>query len=136
MEWGTWHDSGRAGGQRHVPLLLWRTAGFQRWYCAQAAAGNSLLSARVVGTFRVGPAGGSVFYRAARVQVHVAADSGRTWIEIATFREIRAGRLADWATLGMITEVLAQRSRAAAHGGGQHSGAADCSGLATGTGHR
>src|SRR5258708_3717609 len=45
------HGARRTGGQRHVPLLLWRTASFQRWYCAQAAAWNSLLSARVVWTF-------------------------------------------------------------------------------------
>jgi ADP-ribose pyrophosphatase YjhB (NUDIX family) len=45
--------------------------------------------------------------RAASARPHgAAADSERTWIEIATFREIRTGRLVDWATLGMITEVL------------------------------
>jgi ADP-ribose pyrophosphatase YjhB (NUDIX family) len=45
--------------------------------------------------------------RAASDRPHgAAADSERTWIEIATFREIRTGRLVDWATLGMLAEVL------------------------------
>jgi hypothetical protein len=49
--------------------------------------------------------------RAANDRPHgAAADSERTWIEIATFREIRTGRLVDWATLGMITEVLSTAS--------------------------
>src|SRR5258708_3293070 len=72
---GTGPGARRPGGQRHVPLLLWRTASFQRWYCAQAAAGNALLSARVVWTFRVGPTRRSAFYWAAHVQVHVAAEN-------------------------------------------------------------
>jgi hypothetical protein len=98
VEWGMWHDSGRAvfgappeapknryllhyaakhdvptatdlpgtltaalerigagasrsGGEREVPLLLWRTDTFQRWYGAQRGAGNALLGARVVWRF-------------------------------------------------------------------------------------
>ncbi|HEU5027495.1 MAG TPA: hypothetical protein VFV01_21430 [Spirillospora sp.] len=37
----------------------------------------------------------------------VEADSERTWVEIATYAEIRAARLVDWATLGMLAEALA-----------------------------
>ncbi|MBO2460443.1 hypothetical protein [Actinomadura violacea] len=33
-------------------------------------------------------------------------DSERTWVEVATYGEIRAARLVDWATLGMLAEVL------------------------------
>lgn len=35
-----------------------------------------------------------------------AGGSERTWPEIATFGEIRAKRLVDWSTLGMIADVL------------------------------
>ncbi|WP_433244757.1 hypothetical protein [Actinomadura nitritigenes] len=38
----------------------------------------------------------------------VDGDSERTWVEIATFGEIRAARLVDWATLGMLIEALTQ----------------------------
>jgi 8-oxo-dGTP pyrophosphatase MutT (NUDIX family) len=41
----------RAGGERAVPLALWRTGPFQRWYGAQRAAGNVLLDARVAWRF-------------------------------------------------------------------------------------
>ncbi|WP_395109595.1 nucleoside 2-deoxyribosyltransferase domain-containing protein [Actinomadura sp. SCN-SB] len=41
----------RSGGEREVPLLLWRTDTFQRWYGAQREAGNTLLGARVVWRF-------------------------------------------------------------------------------------
>ncbi|TDB93833.1 nucleoside 2-deoxyribosyltransferase domain-containing protein [Actinomadura sp. 7K534] len=100
VEWGMWHDSGRAvfgappgaprnryllhyaaasgvpaaadlaetvavalarigagaarrGGERAVPLLLWRERPFQDWYAAQRRAGNELLGARVVFRFGV-----------------------------------------------------------------------------------
>lgn len=39
----------------------------------------------------------------------VDRDSERTWIEIATYREIRKGRLVDWATLGMLAEALPEQ---------------------------
>ncbi len=100
VEWGAWHDSGRAvfgappeapgnryllhyaakfgvptaadlggtvaaaldrigagaprsGGEREVPLLLWRDEAFQSWYAGQRDAGNVLLGARVVFRFDV-----------------------------------------------------------------------------------
>jgi Nucleoside 2-deoxyribosyltransferase like len=62
----------RAGGEREVPLLIWRTESFQLWYGAQRAAGNTLRAARVVWTFRGrtrAPA-----YWAVHVHVHVAAE--------------------------------------------------------------
>ncbi|WP_207944708.1 nucleoside 2-deoxyribosyltransferase domain-containing protein [Actinomadura rubrisoli] len=43
----------RTGGEREVPLLLWREEPFQRWYAAQRGAGNVLLGARVVFRFDV-----------------------------------------------------------------------------------
>jgi 8-oxo-dGTP pyrophosphatase MutT (NUDIX family) len=120
VEWGVWHDSGRAvfgappdapknrylaagakahgvptadtlagtvdsaltevgpgahrvGGERHVPLLVWRTPSFQRWHQAQTAAGNTLLDARVVWTFKAGP-DRTVHYWALHARMHVASE--------------------------------------------------------------
>ncbi|MES9542445.1 nucleoside 2-deoxyribosyltransferase domain-containing protein [Actinomadura sp. NPDC000600] len=56
----------RAGGEREIPLLLWRDAAFQRWYTGQRDAGNELLGARVV--FRFGVCWGL------HVRVRVAAE--------------------------------------------------------------
>jgi hypothetical protein len=39
------------------------------------------------------------------------AESERTFPEITTFGRIRAGRLVDWATLGMLTEALMPATR-------------------------
>jgi len=64
----------REGGERSVPLLVWRTDSFQTWYGAQRTAGNTLMDARVEWTFRVGPDRAVVHYWAAHVQVHVAAE--------------------------------------------------------------
>ena len=51
---------------------MWRTPSFQRWYTAQRHAGNTLLGARAVWTFRLAP--GTVFFWALHVRVHVAAE--------------------------------------------------------------
>ncbi|WP_199042655.1 nucleoside 2-deoxyribosyltransferase domain-containing protein [Glycomyces salinus] len=64
----------RSGGERDVPLLVWNTPSFQRWYCVQCDAGNTLVSARVEWTFRVGAERRFVLYWAAHVQVHIAAE--------------------------------------------------------------
>ncbi|MFG2085993.1 nucleoside 2-deoxyribosyltransferase domain-containing protein [Spirillospora sp. NPDC048824] len=56
----------RTGGEREIPLLLWREKPFQDWYRGQADAGNTLLGARVV--FRFGAWWGL------HVRVRVAAE--------------------------------------------------------------
>ncbi|WP_141576921.1 nucleoside 2-deoxyribosyltransferase domain-containing protein [Actinomadura sp. WMMA1423] len=56
----------RAGGEREIPLVLWRDAAFQRWYAGRRAAGDELLGARVV--FRFGVCWGL------HVRVRVAAE--------------------------------------------------------------
>ncbi|SDK55575.1 Nucleoside 2-deoxyribosyltransferase like [Glycomyces sambucus] len=66
--------SRREGGERSVPLLVWRTESFQTWYRAQRAAGNVLEGARLEWTFRVGEHREAVMYWAAHVQVRVAAE--------------------------------------------------------------
>jgi len=63
----------RSGGEREIPLLVWRNESLQRWTTAQREAGNTLLGARVEWTFRVGPAK-AVHYWALHVSVHVAAE--------------------------------------------------------------
>jgi hypothetical protein len=62
----------RTGGERSVPLHVWRAASFQSWYAAQRDAGNRLDDARVEWTFRVGPE--LVFYWVLHVQMWVAAE--------------------------------------------------------------
>lgn len=44
----------RSGGEREVPLHVWRTFSFQRWYQAQKRAGHRLDNARVEFTIRKG----------------------------------------------------------------------------------
>ncbi|MBP5935371.1 NUDIX hydrolase [Streptomyces sp. LBUM 1476] len=64
----------RAGGQRDVPLLLWRTMSFRAWLDAQEEAGNELLGGRVAWTFRVGPGRTHVLFWAYAARVWVAAE--------------------------------------------------------------
>lgn len=64
----------REGGERSVPLLLWRAASFQTWYRAQLHAGNVLEGASLEWTFRVGEDNESVMFWAAHVQVRVTAE--------------------------------------------------------------
>ncbi len=44
----------RKGGEQDVPLLVWKSAGFQTWLQAQVNVGNRLDSAEVLWTYRVG----------------------------------------------------------------------------------
>ncbi|GGM92758.1 hypothetical protein GCM10010106_46200 [Thermopolyspora flexuosa] len=64
----------RTGVQRQVPLPIWRTDSFQRWYGAQRAAGNTLLAARPVWSLRIGADRRLVFYWALHAVVHVTAE--------------------------------------------------------------
>jgi 8-oxo-dGTP pyrophosphatase MutT (NUDIX family) len=64
----------RVAGERDVPLDVWRTSSFQRWYSAQAGAGNTLLSARPVWTFSAGPDQGMLMYWALHVSMYVRAE--------------------------------------------------------------
>lgn len=64
----------RAGGHRHVPLLLWRTPSFRAWLAAQEKAGNELRSGRLEWTFRVGPRRDIVFFWAFHAAVWVRAE--------------------------------------------------------------
>jgi len=42
----------RSGGERYVPLFIWKLDSFQNWYQGQKGAGNVLETARLLYTFR------------------------------------------------------------------------------------
>lgn len=64
----------RTGGEREVPLYIWKLPHFQAWYAGQKAAGNRLDGARVLWSFRVGPTKGFTFAFALHVNVHIASE--------------------------------------------------------------
>jgi ADP-ribose pyrophosphatase YjhB (NUDIX family) len=64
----------RVAGEREVPLDVWRTDSFQRWYTAQTTAGNSLLNARPVWMFGTGPDQRLLLYWALHVRIYVLAE--------------------------------------------------------------
>jgi 8-oxo-dGTP pyrophosphatase MutT (NUDIX family) len=65
----------RSGGERDVPLHIWHTEAFQRWYASQRTAGNQLRSARTLWTFCVGSGQRrGVFCFALHVNMYVAAE--------------------------------------------------------------
>jgi ADP-ribose pyrophosphatase YjhB (NUDIX family) len=64
----------RTGGEREVPLPVWRTESFQRWYSAQTSAGNTLAGARQVWTFSSQADPQSLIYWALHVRIYVAAE--------------------------------------------------------------
>jgi len=64
----------RDAGECEVPLAVWRTSSFQRWYAAQTSAGNTLLGARQVWTFDTGPDNSFLLYWALQVRIHVRAE--------------------------------------------------------------
>ena len=65
----------RKAGEREVPLHVWRTESFQRWYSAQISTGNMLLGARQVWTFSNGADGRVPWYWALHVRIHVQAEN-------------------------------------------------------------
>jgi 8-oxo-dGTP pyrophosphatase MutT (NUDIX family) len=60
----------RRGGERQVPLHVWRTAAFRGWYAALRAAGHRLDGARLEWLCRSGPGRRWLFMWALRVEVH------------------------------------------------------------------
>jgi hypothetical protein len=76
----------RSGGERHVPLCIWKTASFQKWYANLRAAGNRLDGARVEWTFRVGPKKDFVLYWAMHVDIYVAAEGRNKSNEVVVSR--------------------------------------------------
>lgn len=76
----------RTGGQREVPLDIWRTQSFQSWLKAQEGAGNRLDGARVEWVFRVGPSKNIVFFWVLHVDVWIAAENRHKTNEVVLSR--------------------------------------------------
>lgn len=64
----------RTGGERDVPLHIWKTKQFQSWITAQKAAGNRLDGATVLWMFGVGPKKQFILAHALRVNVFIASE--------------------------------------------------------------
>lgn len=63
----------RKGGERFVPLQVWKKDSFQKWYSSQVQAGNSLQHAKVLYTYR--PEGTTfVFLWILKVSVYISAE--------------------------------------------------------------
>ncbi len=76
----------RQGGERDVPLHIWKTSHFQAWYGAQRLAANRLDGARVVWTFRVGPQRKFVFFFALHVDVYITREDRHKTNEVVLAR--------------------------------------------------
>lgn len=77
----------RQGEELEIPLEIWRTPEFQYWYSTQRAAGNTLLGARVVWTFRSGRTiHASLWYWALHVDMYVGAEQRRKSNEVVLSR--------------------------------------------------
>lgn len=76
----------RFGGEREVPLYIWRTASFQNWYKSLRRAGNILNHAQVEWTYRVGPDRNIVFLWALHVEIYVAGEDRNKINEVVISR--------------------------------------------------
>eukprot|EP01043_Picozoa_sp_COSAG02_P015371 COSAG02_NODE_654_length_18824_cov_222.971001_1_plen_417_part_00 len=76
----------RAGPEREVPLMIWRTAPWGLWYDSQRAAGNRLDGAKVEWTFRVGPGGAFVLFWAIHADIYVASENRNKSNEVVIAR--------------------------------------------------
>jgi len=64
----------REGGATYVPIEIWNTEAFRRWHAAQTAAGNELLKARVLWTYRIGRDRERLFFWALETDMRVGAE--------------------------------------------------------------
>jgi hypothetical protein len=121
----------RVGGQRHVPLQIWRTEAFQSWLAALEGAGNELGEARQEWIHRVGPCHEHMLFSVLQAVVFVTAEdrlksnevvlsrpdvasvvayrrNGRWRIQRSSWCEssVRPGRL----TMGLYANCLAVRA--------------------------
>lgn len=100
----------REGGEREVPLLVWRTEAFQRWYAALKVAGNRLDGARVEWILRVGREKQWLFLWALRPIVHITAEGRNKRGEVVLGRpDIAAVLLYHRAATLWETEVVLVR---------------------------
>lgn len=64
----------RVGGERYVPLQIWKTESFQNWYKNLKSAGNRLDGAKVLWSWRTGPNKTFLFSWIMHVKVWVASE--------------------------------------------------------------
>lgn len=76
----------RTGGEREVPLHLWKKPEFQHWLSAQKGVGNRLDGAELVWAFRVGKDKQNTILWSIKVNVWVAAEDRAKTNEVVVFR--------------------------------------------------
>ena len=76
----------RIGGERDIPIHLWKKPEFQTWYLNQKGAGNRLDGATVDWSFRIGKNKGLVFLYALHVDVWIASENRNKTNEVVIFR--------------------------------------------------
>jgi ADP-ribose pyrophosphatase YjhB (NUDIX family) len=111
------YGASRVAGEREVPLHVWQTDSFQRWYSAQTAAGNKLLGARLVWTFNTGPYKQLLLYWALHVRVYVRAEHRVKSNEVVVSRPdisvlalYQRGATADDTTIVLVREFRSPAS--------------------------
>jgi 8-oxo-dGTP pyrophosphatase MutT (NUDIX family) len=65
----------RTGGERMIPLHIWKLPHFQNWLKAQKNAGNRLDGAQLLWSFRVGPTKNFTLAYALHVDIHVTGEN-------------------------------------------------------------
>jgi hypothetical protein len=108
----------RTGGERDVPVHIWRTESFQSWYKAQVGAGNRIDGAKALWTFNVGPKKDIVFYWAIHMDVWIAIEDRNKTNEVVLSRpDISTivaynrgpGVFVEWPNVSTETEVVIVR---------------------------
>jgi 8-oxo-dGTP pyrophosphatase MutT (NUDIX family) len=100
----------RHGGEREVPLHVWRTPAFTAWYAALRAAGNRLDGARLEWLCRSGPGRRWLFMWALRVNVHITAEARNKRSEVVIGRpDVAAVCMVRRASDPLATQVVLVR---------------------------
>lgn len=106
----------RTGGERDVPLDIWKTPSFQLWFVAQTGAGNRIDGAKALWTFRVGPERSILFYWAIHMNVWVESEQRHKTNEvvlsrpdISTIVAFKRGPKGSFETHFLDTEVVIVR---------------------------
>lgn len=76
----------RTGGERDIPLHLWKKKEFQAWYQALRSVGNRIEGAELKWAFRVGPKKTTTMFWALWVDVWIQEEKRRKSNEVVIFR--------------------------------------------------
>lgn len=113
----------RRGGEREVPLFIWRQPAFQRWHTAQRAAGHRLDGARLEWQFR-GKHGQHLFCWALKVDVFIPEEARNKRSEVIITRgdisAVLAYHRGDTLADTRVVLVREFRANAATHDGFVH----------------